>query len=82
MKMLDLHDGTLTGMLLYGDKVLELRFADVNGRRYVVRLQQLHRLRADNFREGNIIFEANVYDVDFPRELIKKVFGEDSEGEP
>jgi hypothetical protein len=82
MQTPDFHDGSLTGIILPEAETLELRCADVNGRRYILRLPQLVSLRADNFREGNIILDASVYESDFPPELIKKVFGEDANGEP
>jgi hypothetical protein len=78
----DLHDGFLRGVVLGDQEIVELLCSDVDGRRYVLRLPKLMALRADNFLQGNIIFEVNVYTTDFPQDLIKRVYGADGDGEP
>src|SRR5258705_13794387 len=78
----DLHDGKLTGILLNGERTVELYCADVMGKKYILRLERLIAFRADSFREGNIIFEVLVHSEDYPRELVKRAFGHDAAGDP
>jgi hypothetical protein len=78
----DLHDGSLNGIIVSEGKTLELRCAQADGRRYVLRLPELVSLRADDFRQGNIILGVNIYESDFPADLIKSVYGEDGDADP
>lgn len=78
----DLHDGTLTGIVVQNGHTLELHCFTVDHQRYTLRLPSLVRLRVDNFLQGNIIFELSVHASGFAPELVKKVFGEDGPGEP
>ena len=78
----DLHDGSLSGIIVSDANTLELRCAHVDGWRYVVRLPELVSLRADDFRQGNIILDVRVYESDFPRDLTKRVYGEEGDADP
>jgi hypothetical protein len=78
----DLHDGFLRGIVLSEPETVELLCSDVKGHLYTLRLAGLVALRADNFLQGNVIFEVNEYRAEFPRGLIKRVYGEDAESEP
>jgi hypothetical protein len=78
----DLHDGTLTGIVLNDLKGVTVYCADVDGRQYVLRLAGLVRLCADHFLEGNIIFEVKVHTQKFSSELIRRVYGEDDNSAP
>lgn len=71
----NLHDGSLTGIMLQAGS-LELVCASVEGKRYSLRVGELVRLRADNFLEGNIIFDIRVFmGPDCPRELFRRAYG-------
>ena len=78
----DLHDGSLSGIIVSEAKTLELHCAQVDGRRYVLRLPELVSLRADDFRQGNIILDVKVYESDFPPDLIRSVYGEEGNADP
>lgn len=78
----DLHDGTLSGIVLTAPKTLSLHCADVDQRQYVLRLSGLVRLRANDFMEGNVIFEVKVHTHDFSPGLVKRVYGESGDAVP
>lgn len=72
----DLHDGYLEGILVSKDKNLILSCRDVTSREWLITVPKLHRLKADNFSEGNIIFEITLYVGDnCPHILIRKLQG-------
>lgn len=72
----DLHDGYLEGILVSKDKTLMLSCRDAMSREWLITVPKLHRLKADNFSEGNIIFEINLYVGDnCPHVLIQKLQG-------
>jgi hypothetical protein len=72
----DFHDGLLEGVTLSPEKTLCLQLRAVSGERWAIYAPNLRRLKADNFCEGNIIFEFNVYSGrDCPEALIKKLQG-------
>lgn len=77
----DFHDGHLTGIIV-GDGSADLLCSTVHGDKYTWHLFGVQRLRADNFRQGNIIFEIILHQKDFPSNLVKTAFGYDREDEP
>lgn len=52
------HDGQLRGFRLVANKTCEVYLDDVKGKRFKIVLSGVERLRADDFMEGNIIFEV------------------------
>jgi hypothetical protein len=77
----DLHDGFLDGIYVSTDKKLILNCRDVTNRPWVITVPRIRRLKADNFSEGNIIFEVNIYSgQDCPVNLIRKLQGYLNEG--
>ena len=77
----DLHDGERTGIALVNKKLI-LYCSTVTGERYKLSFLGLRRLRAENVREGNLIFETNIYQDDIPTALVKKAFGEENIPQP
>ena len=71
----DFHDGALTGVRVIDRSVLELSCSTVDGGRYLLSLSGLECLRADNFLQGNIIFELRTFNSDLPLDLVRKAFG-------
>jgi hypothetical protein len=72
----DFHDGHLDGILLENGKKLILNCRDVTNQRWEITISKLRRLSVDNFLEGNIIFEVNVFNgPECSSALIKKVYG-------
>ncbi|MCX6972329.1 MAG: hypothetical protein NTV93_19570 [Verrucomicrobia bacterium] len=70
----DLHDGYLIGIILSGNKTLALHCRDVKNRTYEICIPKIQSLKADNFLEGNIIFEINLYSgSECSPELVAKV---------
>jgi hypothetical protein len=47
-----------------------------------VSLPALKRLKADNFLQGNIIFEIAVFNSDFPISSVRRAFGLEDEIDP
>ena len=78
----DFHDGTLTGIRVVDGSRLELSCATLDKEPYLLSLSGLESLRADNFLQGNIIFEVEVFDAALPLHLVKRVFGIDSDERP
>jgi hypothetical protein len=75
---IDLHDGYLHGIVVYGEKMLVLFCTTVNGKDCTVTIPGLVRLRANNFNEGNIIFELNFHRGSAcPSDLVGKLRGYD-----
>lgn len=56
----DLHDGHLVGVHVQEDKVVDLFLRDVAGVGFQFRLEGVERLRANDFRQGNIILSAEL----------------------
>jgi hypothetical protein len=77
----DLHDGTLNSISCV-DGSLVVKCISVIEESYDIHFNNVTRLNATNFREGNIIFEITVHTRDVPVALLKKVYGEEREGEP
>jgi hypothetical protein len=78
----DFHDGKLTGIRVVDRSRLELSCSTLDGEPYLVSLSGLDSLRADNFLQGNIIFELEVFDSDLPLDRVKKAFGVDGDERP
>ena len=57
----DFHDGYLVGLNLIEPNQLEIKCRTVNNINYRIILPSIMRVKADNFCEGNIIFEINIY---------------------
>jgi len=55
-----LHDARLNGLLLVSDSRLLLPIETTDGARLSLALQGVERLRADDFRQGNIILDVTV----------------------
>jgi hypothetical protein len=58
----DLHDGLLVGLVLSPPKSLTLVCKTVDGTDCNVVVTKIEHLRADNFLQGNIIFEICIYE--------------------
>src|SRR2546425_4474810 len=56
----DFHDGYLEGITVLKDRIAKFLMRDLNGQRYELVLSDVERLRADEFCEGNIIFDVVV----------------------
>ena len=56
------HDGFVDGMLVRGSSALIL-LRTATERRYTLQLNEVDTLRANDFRQGNIIFELNLLSV-------------------
>ncbi|MBA3353104.1 MAG: hypothetical protein H0U23_11925 [Blastocatellia bacterium] len=70
----DLHDGYLNGLLIEAETTLILHCKTEDGRACTFTMPGMVRLRANNFREGNIIFELNIYQgPECPIELVKQL---------
>jgi hypothetical protein len=54
----DLHDGRLDGLFISRNRTAWIYATDFEGRAWTLVLDRVERLRADEFREGNIILEA------------------------
>src|SRR5258708_39139478 len=78
----DLHDGTLTGIVLSAPNTVSLYCTDVDKRQFMLRLASLVRLRANDFLEGNVIFEVRVHTHSFSPELVRRVHGNDDDAIP
>jgi hypothetical protein len=58
----DFHDGYLDGILVSG-RSARLFLRTVDGPLFTLLLHQVEALRADDFRQGNIIFEVNLLNL-------------------
>lgn len=61
----ELHDGELTGIVLssHGERSDLLLYAtSCEGPRFKIEIPNIVRLRVDNFLEGNIIFELELFE--------------------
>ena len=56
----DFHDGYLTGIRVVQENTLVLFLTHVDGRAFVLQAPDLYRLKADDFLNGNIIFDMEV----------------------
>ena len=67
----DFHDGCLKGMMLEANDQLSLHCEGVDGTKSQILIPGISILRANNFREGNIIFGFRIYTGDqYRRDLI------------
>lgn len=74
LKDLRLHDGRLTGMVVESEG-LNLICESVDGLVCTLRLSRLVRLIANNFRQGNIIFDVSCFaGGTAPDRLLRLVF--------
>lgn len=78
----DLHDGNLIGLVVHHREQLEIFCTDIGGVEYVVTVGGLIALRADDFRQGNIIFELLIHRSPIAPSLVERVFGDKSEKDP
>jgi len=62
----DFHDGLFLGIDLRTESVGQVFLRDLDGRDGCLTLHFLTRLRCDDFREGNIILDVNIYHCDEP----------------
>lgn len=71
----NLHDGYLNSLVLTKGG-LSIGCSTVDGTTYELSLSKVERLRADDFREGNIIFSVETFvGADCPEDLVLEVFG-------
>ncbi len=72
----DFHDGKLMGMRLYtADKSLILYCRTVDEKDYELTIPKVVRLVANDFREGNIIFEATLCEgTKVPEHAVKELW--------
>ena len=61
----DFHDGYVDGVLLSQHEA-RILLRTVAGRQFTLLLNELERLRVNDLKEGNIIFEINFFE---PRQL-------------
>lgn len=54
------HDAHIRGLLLYGDRDLKILIETVDAGHYCLLLRGVERLRADDFRQGNIILDVTI----------------------
>ena len=67
----DFHDGRLEQVGVTPDSTLNLALRTIDGAPFRVSVPQVLRVKADNFREGNVVFEVGAYSLrDCPRELL------------
>jgi hypothetical protein len=78
----DFHDGALTGLRVVDKSTLELYCSTHEGDPYTVSLPGLEALNVDNFLQGNIIFEIELFTANFPIELVKRAFSLSAEENP
>lgn len=74
-----MHDGHLLGLILL-DKAneLELRLGTAMGDKITIKVPHLVALQANNFRQGNIVFEISLYTEDnCPVGCLQKAYGYD-----
>lgn len=75
---LDLHDGYLNGLVVRAENTLVLHCKTADGKTCTVTIPGLVRLRANNFNEGNIIFELNFFQGgQCPDNLVRELKGYD-----
>lgn len=75
---IDLHDGYLNGIVVRAENTLVLHCKTADGKTGTLTIPGLVRLRADNFNEGNIIFELSFHrGRECPEDLVKKLKGYD-----
>lgn len=60
---IDFHDGYVDGLLISGPSI-RIFLRTVDEKRFTLILSQVETLRAEDFRQGNIIFELNLLSVD------------------
>ena len=71
----DLHDGSLVGMVLAANGDLSLFCRAVDAKLYKLVVPAVERMRADNFLQGNTIFEISVYEgEDCPRKALEDLY--------
>ncbi len=72
----DFHDGLLLGIILSPDREeLTLLCRRVDGKDFSVVVPQLVKLRADNFFEGNIIYDISIHEgSECPADAVLKIF--------
>lgn len=78
----DFHDGALAGLRVVDKSTLELYCSTHEGDSYTVSLPGLEALKVDNFLQGNIIFEIELFNANFPIELVKRAFSLSAEEYP
>lgn len=78
----DFHDGALTGVRVIEESTLELYCSTHDGDPYTVSLSGLEALKVDNFLEGNIIFEIELFNSKFPIELVRRAFSLSADDNP
>lgn len=74
----ELHDGSLLGISVSAatPKTATLTVADVQGRRYTIHLSDVERLRAQDFCEGNTIFDLTLLPVAAcPSPVLETLYG-------
>lgn len=75
----DFHDGNLTGMRVT-DKTLHLYLTATDKQKFIVTIPNVRRMRADNFLEGNIVFDVTVHQhSELSKEKLRCVYGYNEE---
>jgi hypothetical protein len=71
----DLHDGSLVGIMLAPDGDLSLYCRAADAKIYKMIVPAIERMRADNFLQGNTIFDIFVYaGKDCPRKAVEDLY--------
>lgn len=74
----DIHDGFLTGLILPDENTLELHFLSLAQQKFILSFPDLLALKAENFRQGNIILDVMIYRKEVcPLRLLGQAFGYD-----
>ena len=72
----NLHDARLLGMFVSDNKIATVLFRSENGQRHELLLKEVEHLVANDFREGNIVLDVEIYDGEsFDSRLISEIYG-------
>jgi hypothetical protein len=71
----DFHDGLLLGFNLRKNKTVELILADVQGNEFTITLTDVLKIKADEFRESNIVFDIGLFAIkECSTEILEKLY--------
>jgi hypothetical protein len=72
----NLHDARLLGMFVSDNKTATVLFRSENGQRHELLLKEVEHLVANDFREGNIVLDVEIYDGEsFDSKLLSEIYG-------
>ena len=74
----EFHDAQFMGIRIIENEVIELEFLKVNGERTILTLHGVTRMRAQDFREGNVVLDVHLSKVSrTARPLVEDLLGAD-----